>query len=66
MDTIGNVIDKMFTVNLKITHNTDPIRLQNLNAQKEALMAELDAKAQQLFTHEVSDLEVIRPQHKTY
>lgn len=68
MDTIGNAIDKLFTVNLKLI-NSNPdntIRINNLNCQQAALMSEIDQNINKVFSGELSEIDMIRPQHKTY
>jgi len=43
MDTVGGLIDKLITVNLKIRHSADPGSLPDLLKQKDHLTQELDA-----------------------
>jgi hypothetical protein len=66
MDTTGNIIDKLFTVNLKLSHNSDEKRLNNLNIQKKSLMDEIDVSINKIFKHELNESDILRPQHKTY
>ena len=68
MDTIGNAIDKLFTVNLKLI-NSDPnniSRIENLNCQKIALKSEIDQNIDKVFSGKLSEIDMVRPQHKTY
>ena len=68
MDTIGNAIDKLFTVNLKLI-NSNPdntARINNLNSQQVALMSEIDQNINKVFNGELSENDMVRPQHKTY
>jgi hypothetical protein len=66
MDTVGNIIDKLFTVNLKLIHNKDQKRIDNLNIQKIALLNEIDVSINNIISGKVSDIDIVRPQHKTY
>jgi hypothetical protein len=67
MDTIGNIIDKLFTVNLKLKNNNNPDRLKNLNIQKDLLKSEIDNNIGNIMSATgLNDDDVIRPQHKTY
>lgn len=67
MDTIGNIIDKLFTVNLKLIHNNkDKNKIINLNVQRIALMSEIDKNINKVFSGELSEIDMVRPQHKTY
>ena len=68
MDTIGNIIDKMFTVNMKMQYNkSKPERIKNLEEQRIALAGEIDTNVNKIFRAEIiNDIDVVRPQHKTY
>jgi hypothetical protein len=68
MDTIGNAIDKLFTVNLKLINSDfkNISRIDNLNTQQVALMAEIDKNINKVFSGELSENDMVRPQHKTY
>lgn len=67
MDTVGNVIDKLFTVNMKICNNqSNPKKLENLFIQRCSLKNEIDDNVNDIFSNSVDDNDIIRPQHKTY
>lgn len=68
MDTIGNIIDKLFTTNMKIKYNAHkPERIPNLVEQQKALAKEIDDGVSKLMAAEhINDIDVMRPQHKTY
>jgi len=64
MDTIGNLIDKLFTVNLKLIHNKN--NQDNLKIQKFLLMNEIDENVNKILKFDIADDDIIRPQYKTY
>jgi hypothetical protein len=64
MDTIGNLIDKLFTVNLKLIHNKK--NQDNLKIQKSLLMSEIDENVNKILKSDIVDDDIIRPQYKTY
>jgi hypothetical protein len=69
MDTLGNVIDKMLTVNLKSFYgldNPDIDKQQNLKQQRESLSREADDLAVGILTNQIDQKDAMRPQHKTY
>lgn len=66
MDTIGNIIDKLFTVNLKLMHNINVDKLNNLRFQKKALMTEINVGIQRIWSEDLAAIDILRPQHKTY
>jgi peptidoglycan hydrolase CwlO-like protein len=66
MDTFGNVIDKLFTVNLKLKHNNEQCKIDNLQDQKSRLKNEIDNLANDILSGKLDDCDISRPQHKTY
>jgi len=66
MDTLGNCIDKLFTVHLKMSHNTERIKIENLNTQRIALENEIETILNKINNGELSLNDIVRPQHKTY
>lgn len=64
MDTIGNVIDKLLTINLKTIHNLEKNNFKPLNdllRQKNLLVNEIN----NLYSKKLNKNN-IRLQHKTY
>lgn len=66
MDTLGNVIDKLFTVNLKIIYTDDMPKLDNLRMQNRSLKSEINALSSDIINGKVKKYDALRPQHKTY
>ena len=69
MDTLSNVIDKMFTTNLKLWYNKnnpDISKVKNLAGQRKSLVSETDDLFDKVMNHKIDDSDALRPQHKTY
>lgn len=69
MDTLGNVVDKLLTVNLKIWYNqnSDDIpKMKNLGNQRKSLTNEVDDLSNQVLSGQIDEKDALRPQHKTY
>lgn len=71
MDTIGNCIDKLMTVNLKLYYNVgnkDINKMINLNDQKKALECEITDLVSTVISkaNTMQEIDMVRPQHKTY
>ncbi|CAK0748355.1 hypothetical protein CCP1ISM_20025 [Azospirillaceae bacterium] len=71
MDTIGNCIDKLMTVNLKLYYNAnnkDINKIINLNDQKKALEHEITNLIDIAISRSdaIQEIDMLRPQHKTY
>ena len=66
MDTIGNLIDKLYTVNLKLNYTNDEHKIYDLEIQKNRLIEEIDDLSKNVLQNKINDYDIIRPQHKTY
>jgi len=69
MDTPGNVIDKLMTVNLKIYYNLcskDRDKLCDLNLQRLSLQDEVSLLVDKIAKNQLKAIDISRPQHKTY
>jgi len=69
MDTLGNVVDKLFTVNMKTWYakeNNDKPKHENLRSQRKSLTIEIDEISENIFKGKLTKEEACRPQHKTY
>jgi len=69
VDTPGNIIDKLMTVNLKIHYNLRSAnygKLINLNSQRISLENEIDILINQIANGAIRKDDISRPQHKTY
>ena len=67
MDTLGNLIDKLYTSNLK-SHflKYDINKLTDLTKQKKLLQNEIDVLFNDILMGKKNADDVIRLQHKTY
>jgi hypothetical protein len=66
MDTLGNLIDKSFTINLKIWHHHDKSKVKNLLNQRIRLIKEIDDIFNDITSNKIDIDDISRPQHKTY
>ncbi len=69
MDTVASNIDKLMTVNLKTLFNlrsTDVDKMKNLSIQRQKLQSEISDLLITIFTQNIDDNDISRPQHKTY
>jgi len=71
MDTLGNVVDKLFTVNMKKYYrisggSKDYKVLKNLSSQSDRLSNEIDQLTEEIVKGNMDEEDITRPQHKTY
>lgn len=66
MDTLGSLIDKSQTVKLKIEYINNLNKKIDLGKQLFRLRQEIDDLLQDIIKGDIKDVDIARPQHKTY
>jgi len=66
MDTLGSLIDKFQTVKLKINYINNINKKMNLEKQSFKLQDEINQLIKYIMENDIDDIDISRPQHKTY